>query len=253
LAMELHAISALLAFMLGALLLRHASPQELSLVKPLYESRRWVLTVLPLALTAGMHLINSYADILMLGIFASAEEVGIYRVSVQGAMLVTFGISAIDMVVAPFIARLYAQEDMQRLQKIVTYAARFGAAFALLLFLTYFLFGEKVLSLLFGAEYIPGWMALVILSFGRLLNAVAGPVVFLLNMTGYEREMMRGVSISTALNIFLNLILIPEYGMEGASLSTAITVIFWNILLWRSARKNLGIDSTAFGIQVKAA
>lgn len=251
LAMALHAIAAFFAFMIGAWLLKRVRPVEITTATPLYDSRRWTLTVLPLALTAGMHLINTYADILMLGYFASAEEVGIYRVSVQGAMLVTFGLSAIDMVVAPYIARLHAQDDKKKLQKLVTFSARFGAALALIFVLVYVFFGEILLSWFFGNEYLPGWVALVILSFGRLFNAVTGPIVFLLNMTGHERIMARGVAIATVFNIVLNVILIPKYGMEGAAMATMITVVIWSALLWQSARKYLKVDSSVFGFLVR--
>jgi len=249
LVMALHVVSAFLAFLVGAWLLKRARPVEMIAAKPTYDTSRWLSTVLPLALVAGMHLLNAYAAILTLGIFRSAEEVGIYRVALQGAMLVTFGVSAINMVVAPYFARLYAQDDIKTLQKIVTFCARIGAILALLFVLLYVSFGEIILSWFFGSEYLPGWTALVILSFGRLFNAVAGPVVFLLNMTGHERVMARGVAIAAAMNIFLNLILIPEYGMEGAAVSTMIAVVVWSGLLWNAARKYLGVDSTAFGFR----
>lgn len=249
LAMALQAISALLAFLFGIWLLNRGNPVEVKNAPSSYDARRWLLTVFPLALTAGLHLVNTYADILMLGIFGSAEEVGIYRVSVQGAMLVTFGLSAIDSVVAPHIVRLHAQGDKAKLQHIVTHSARFGAAFAFILVLMYLTIGDKLLSWLFGPAYVPGWVALVILSFGRLFNAATGPVVFLLNMTGHERVMARGVAIATVLNIGLNVLLIPKYGMEGAALATAITLLCWNTLLWKSARDLLGVDSTVFALR----
>ena len=246
-AMALHALSAGLAFLIGAWLLQRARPREVNSAKPLYESRRWMKSVIPLALTAGMLLVNQYTDILMLGIFRSSEEVGIYRVSMQGAMLVTFGISAIAMVVSPYIARFHAQGDLKRLQKLLTLTARFGAAVALVFFVIYVFLGDRVLSLFFGNDYVLGLHALVILSFGRLANAVAGPVVFLFNMTGHERRMARSVAFAMAVNIFLNFLLIPSFGMEGAAAASAITLIAWNFLLCRTAHKILGVDTSVFG------
>ena len=78
------------------------------------------------------------------------------------------------------------------------------------------------------------------------MNAAVGPVALLLNMTGYERYTMRGVGVSTILNILFNALLIPHYGMVGAAFATAITMIGWNILLLYFVKTKLNLNSSIF-------
>lgn len=249
-AMAFHVAAALIAFGVGAWMLYINRPPELkgrsSRIE--YDSAEWIKSTLPLAFVAGMQMINKHADILILGIFTTGEQVGIYRVVVQGAILVAFGLTAINMVVAPRFARLYSEGDHERLQRLVTLSSRVILLItfvpsALLLF-----WGEHLLNLVFGAEYTQGYAALVILALGQIGNAAFGSVAFLLNMTGHERDAARGVAIAAILNVALNIACVPFFGMEGAALATALSMIVWNLLLWKMVKERLGVNSTAFPI-----
>jgi O-antigen/teichoic acid export membrane protein len=64
-------------------------------------------------------------------------------------------------------------------------------------------------------------------------------------MTGNERETVKGVGISTVINVVLNIALIPRYGSVGAAVATAASIVIWNLLLFRAVWVRLGIRSTA--------
>jgi len=248
-AMGLHAASAMLAFAIGAAILWRARPLELSDVpQPEYATRTWLAAAFPLALVSSMLIINQNTDIIMLGVFKSAEEVGVYKVVVTGAALVVFGLQAINLAISPHFARLHAQGDMERLQRLVTLSARVILLFALPVVLILVFFGDSVLIHVFGKEYISGRIPLAILAVGQLINAAMGSVGPLLMMTGHERDTARGVVISAIVNVILNLILIPPFGITGAAVSAAITLTVWNLLMWRDVHRRLGIESMAFRI-----
>lgn len=243
-AMGLHVAAAGMAFIIGVWFLYKNRPQLLSLTpEPLYEPRKWFMASWPLALTAGMQQINQSTDIIVLGIFHSTTEVGIYRVATQGAMLVPFGLTVVAMLVSPYFARLYENNDLERLQRLVTVGARSAFFIALPLVLVFLFWGKEIIGLLFGEDYTSAYSPLVILALGQLINTAFGHVGTLLNMTGHERDTARGVAIAAISNVLLNLILIPSWGIKGAALGTALTLIIWNILLWRSVYKRLGIQS----------
>lgn len=250
LAMAMTACAALFAFIIGTWLLLKNSPPELRQtdIKPVYLHRNWIASVLPMALIAGMHLINKHTDVLMLGWFLTPEDVGRYAVAAQGAMLVVFGLNAANMVVSPHFARLYVQGDLVRLQRLVTVSARAIFAVALPTVLLLVFAGEQLLRIVFGEAYTHASSALAILALGQLVNATMGSVGFLLTMTGHEREVARGVAIAAACNVGLNLFLIPPYGLEGAAIATAVSTALWNVILWRSVSRHLGIRSTAFSL-----
>lgn len=71
-----------------------------------------------------MQMVNDETDILILGVFRPAEEVGIYRFAVQAATLASFGLQAVNTVIAPRFASLYAMGEIDQLQQLATASAR---------------------------------------------------------------------------------------------------------------------------------
>lgn len=244
-AMALHCLAAVIAFLVGVLLLRRARPRKLvNEGKTHYVHRAWLASAVPLALISGMSLINQQTDIVMLGWLADAETVGIYRVASRSAMLVAFGLTAIGMVTMPYFAKFHAAGDMQRFQRLATTGARAMLALALPIALVMIVFGHTLLSLIFGDSYAAGYTALSILAVANVIHAAFGTVGPLLNMAGYERITARGIFFAAICNLVLNSILIPTYGMNGAASATAITLALWNLILWNSVRRVLHVDSS---------
>jgi len=75
-----------------------------------------------------------------------------------------------------------------------------------------------------------------------------GSVGALLNMTGHERDTLRGVAIAAVANVVLGLALIPLFGLEGAALATAATLIIWNLLLRQAVWGRIRIETMAFSL-----
>lgn len=249
-AMMLHAAAASAAFVIGAYILYRERPPELSLKPaPIYQHRDWALSAVPLAAIGALTLINSNTDILMLGFMGSKHDVGIYKVVVTGSNLIIFGLQAINMVVAPQFSRLYSQNKLDDLQKMVTSSSRAIMIIALPTVIAVVLFGKPVLGLVFGHEYRDGYWPLVILGLGQLFNAFFGSVSMLLNMTNNERQTIKGVAVAALTNVVLNALLIPLYGTIGAAIATSISVVLWNLVLWFFVRKSIGIESTVIGVR----
>ena len=244
-AMLLHCVAALLAFLLGAGMLMRALPGEVRAAKTCYETRAWVRSLLPLSFIAGMQVINSQADIFMLGVMTSKEEVGAYRVAAQGATLVMLASTAVNVVIAPQITRLYHAGEMARLQRMVTLSARLILAASLPLALLFIIFAKPLIGLVFGADFVMAALALAILCGGQLFSSAVGSVGFLLNMTGHESDAARGMILAVLVNILLNFLLIPKYGINGSAVATAASLVVWNVLLFIRVWRHLRIDSSA--------
>lgn len=246
LAMALHAGAALLAFLVGALLLIRALPGEVRRARPAYRTRSWLGSLMPLTLLSGIQLVNSQADIVLLGVLASPEDVGVYRVATQAALLVIFALTAVNLVLAPHLARAYSARDRAELQNLATWSARIVLVTALPVAVALIAFGRPILSLVFGDAYTAGAGALAILCIGQLTNAAAGSVGLILNMTGHEQDTVRGVALAAVINVVLNVALIPPFGIEGAAVATAVSLATWNVVLFRKVRGRVGIISTAW-------
>lgn len=245
--LALHALAEVIAFGIGIGMLWKVRPAPLKgVLKPVYEERHWRRAVLPLALPAGVQLANQNIGILLVGVFWTAADVGIYRITLRGATFVVFGLLAMNWVAGPHFARLHASKDIDRLKRLAIGSARASFAAGSLVTLAFVIWGGGFLRLVFGRGFSQGYVALAILSVGYLVSAAMGPLDFLLSMTGHERTTAR-IAIGTLVcNVILSFALIPKLGMNGAAAATALTLMVWNTALYAAVRRLLGINCCAF-------
>lgn len=246
-ALLIYAGGAAAGFVVAAGLRRRLAPDLVgkSHEPPAFETSLWWASALPLALIGGMRAINAQIDIILIGVLRTEAEVGIYRVAVQAASLVAFGITVMNSVVAPHFSRYYTRGDRAALQRLVLLTSRLTAMVSVPAAAIFIFWGEPILELVFGAGYSAGAMPLALLALGYLVTGLWGPVATLLNMTGHERETLKGVSLGAFANVVLNLALVPTYGMIGAALSTLATMLLWNLYLWRRVLQLTGMETFA--------
>jgi O-antigen/teichoic acid export membrane protein len=107
-------------------------------------------------------------------------------------------------------------------------------------FLIIVIFPNFILSI-FDPNFSGSTFALLILAFAQLVNVATGPVLFLMNMIGREKELMIIIIITSILTIVLGLILVPKYSYHGAAISTAIGLITQNIIAVYKSKKYIKI------------
>lgn len=211
--------------------------------KPLRHTKRWILASLPLVLTEGLYLALLNCDIVLLGMFVSPAEVGIYFAATRIVNLVTFIYFAVAALAVPKFSELHAKGNRADLQDFVHNIIQwiFWPTLAAVFFIL--LLGKFALGF-FGADFASGSVLLAILVIGFLARASTGPIEYLLNMTGNQNATAAAYGAAAVLNIILNLILVPRFGLEGAAAATAISLVTASIWLFISVR--LRLDITAF-------
>lgn len=244
-----HVAASAVALAVGTVLVLRALPRACRGADPVYTPRPWLAAGLPMLAVGAMQVVNQRLDVVMVGSIAGSEEAGVYAVASRGAELVTFVLAAGNMALQPVFASLHAEGARERLQRVVTLAARAMLALSVPVAVVLVVWGEPLIRFVFGAEFAPGATALAILAGAQLVNVAAGPVGTMLMMTAYERTTAVGVGVGTAVNVTLNAVLIPVWGIEGAAVATGTSLLVWNaILVWRSLR-TLRVDPTALGIR----
>jgi O-antigen/teichoic acid export membrane protein len=245
-AMAMHVCAAILAVTIGAFVLKKAWPEQLRMgVTPTYRHKEWLSSALPLALIAGLQLIVSKTDIIMLGALKSDREVGVYQAVIQMSLLGGIALEIVQMLIGPYVSRFHGLGDKASLQKIVKLGSQSVFIATIPVLILFALIGGDLLGLLFGGAFIVGGTALVILAFGRFASASFGPVGMVLQMTGFEKETVVGVVTAALANVFLNLLLIPLYGLEGAAIATACALTISHAILYRFVRLRLGLETSA--------
>jgi O-antigen/teichoic acid export membrane protein len=95
---------------------------------------------------------------------------------------------------------------------------------------------------LFGSEFVQAEIVLIILALAQLINSLVGPVGYLLTMTGYQKQAAWALGAGVLLNLLLNILFIPLYGINGAAMATAISLVSWRLYSVFLSRKLLGVN-----------
>lgn len=181
---------------------------------------------------SGLQLISDNADALIIGTIGDHESLGKYRTATALASIISFGLLAVNTVIAPQIAALGARRDYASMKALVQSVTTINVAIGLTGFIIIALFGKTLLYYVFGQQYEDAFIPLLVLSFGQLANTMFGPVATLLNYTGKEKVTLLFVGASALLNVLLNLLLIEPFGILGAAMSSSAALFLWNFSLW---------------------
>ena len=239
-----------LTLLLVSQFLQRALPKDVRGAKPTCKGRFWLQGTLPFLLVESIPVINAQLDVLMLGGFHGADAVGLYVPISRSAQLITFILMAVGSTLAPNIASAYANNQLPDLQKTITKSVRLvvGVAF---LFAFSLSFGSNWYLAIFGPEYLQGQNALYIFCIGSFLSTSMGLSYVILNMTGNEQMTAIVGWVSVGLNIVLNAIFIPIWGVEGAAFATSLGTLTGALVSLITVRLKLGIDATAIGLFAK--
>ena len=202
--------------------------------KPNDKSESFTITEIfktssPMALSAIAYFIMQSIDIIILSIYEGFDQIAYYSVSVKLAMLTTLALISVNIVIAPRIAEIYENQNMQKLQMLIRHSTRIIFLISICVLSVLFFFSEEILGL-FGQGYVIANNALFFLLAAQFFNAVSGPGAIYLNMTGRQKTLNKILVSALIINILLNFYLIPIQGINGAAIATLASLIIWNTI-----------------------
>ena len=187
--------------------------------------------------------IYTNSDTTILGLFRGDFEVGLYSTSVKIYHLVNMMIASVAWVVMPQLSSGFANKDYKRVNELLKYSLNFIIVLGLPCIVGVNAIALPIIDLLAGPEYYGASISLHILTITLLFSLLGG---WLGNMTmlpaGREKLCLLSCSLSALVNIVLNLILIPVFGLNAAAATTAIAECLGFFVLIRFIDKNIKIE-----------
>ncbi|MEZ4879712.1 MAG: polysaccharide biosynthesis C-terminal domain-containing protein [Chitinophagales bacterium] len=195
---------------------------------------------IPMLLTYSAFMINNYADVFMLKFYnVSTAAVGVYKTANNISMLTATLLVALNTTVQPKITQLYYQSELDEVRKVSQKSTKLIFWLSLPITLLLIFIAKPIMSI-YGKEFMIGAFSLAVLSIGQLFNTACGPVAQLLNGIGFHKQFTIISIIGAIINIVINLILIPLYGINGAAIASTISIFSWNIIGSFFIKKKLG-------------
>ena len=184
----------------------------------------------PLILAGAIGSILGWTDTFFLGYYMQETSVGLYNAALPTAMLMMIPYQALAALVMPSMSEVIERDDKD-LTKLLKTLTRWTFTLSFPAFCLMFLFSEQVLHILFGAEYTKAATSLTILAFGYLYSTSVGHLDSVIKAIEKTKILYKNAAINFVVNIGLNILLIPKFGIRGAALATTGSIIFSQTLL----------------------
>ena len=209
-------------------------------ITALKENKEIFFYSLPLVFNSITIIVINAADSLVLGYFKDAATVGIYNVAIPTAKLILIFPTALLGLYLPMIALIKDnKEEFEKMYYTTTKWVFFITALSLAWLILY---GKQLITIFFTESYTTAYSSLIILSIGYLINSctyTSRDILLLFNKT---KTIFIATTLACTINIILNFMLVPKYGMEGAAFATALSLTILSAILFIQAKRETKIN-----------
>jgi O-antigen/teichoic acid export membrane protein len=213
----------------------------------------WLKAALPLGVVDVLRQFDGTYGIILVGLLATARDLGIYRVAVASSVLVSMPVTILHIVLAPTVSRLHRFGQHAELQRLLRTASAGMCAVLVPMLIVLLLFGRPLVQLVFGPVYGDAWLPLVLLCAAQLVFGFFGMGPILLAMADSERHLTIIYLVAVGAGVVAAAFLIPLYGAVGAAAAQILSMGTVAALSGRFARRRLGLGTTFLAHRTKRA
>lgn len=183
------------------------------------------------------------SDTTMLGFMKGDTEVGLYSVSVKVYNIIQTLVTAVQTVLIPQLAIGFAKKDYEKLNSLLRYAFNFMLILGLPCIMGVCLIAEGAVVILSGEAYLGSVISLRILMVALGASFMAGYLGNLIMLpSGRDKLSFVSSLVSAIVNIVLNFILIPIFGLNAAAFTTFVSMMLGFLIKLPFVDKKLSFD-----------
>ena len=230
------------ALILAAGTIRQTLPQTLktTALAPLATGRA-------LALVTFGFLASQHIDVLLTGLLSDPTDTALVRVCARVAEMLGLLRMVAVLHFKPKLAAAYGQQNRALLIAQTRTLTLIFVTSGLPLFAALWLLAPHLLSL-FGPEFIAAAPVLRLYLIAVALTLLAGPCTLLLTLCDAEKTAARILWIALAINLILDLILIPRFGAIGCATANIAALATLSVLGILATRRLIGIDPSVLAL-----
>ncbi|MGE8328335.1 flippase [Pseudomonas urmiensis] len=194
------------------------------------DARSMLSSVWPMVLTAVASLIYMRIDQVMIRNMLGMYEVGLYSAAVRiyEAWIVLPYVITVSLI--PVVVKL-RQGDFSTYQLRLVQLFRLVIGLSVVAAVVVSLVGERLMIFAFGSSYSEAAPVLSIVMWSAVFASIGSVSARYFNVERMERKIAFRTLFAAGLNILLNFILIPRYGISGAAIATLICTFIANYVM----------------------
>jgi O-antigen/teichoic acid export membrane protein len=186
----------------------------------------------------------AHVDVVMLRAFTDPSTTGFYKAALSTAEYIWLVPMALQAALLHSSSSLWNEDRTDEITAIATRVTRYTLLLVVLMALGMAVLVDRFVPLYFGGEFAASVVPLLVLLPGVVGFAAARPLQAISQGSGRLRTLLYAVGGAAGLNLALNALLIPQFGMIGAATATSVGYAsMFGFLVWAAYR--LGFDPLA--------
>lgn len=181
-------------------------------------------------IAGSISFINTQVDSLLIGYYLNAFELGIYSIALLFAQITILIPSSMQVITTPSISNMFGNQDYNLIKYYIKRNVKITIFLCIILFISISIGGYFIIDLLFDDTFQDAFVPMIILCIGFVVYAPWVSVGSLLSCINKVNIIYKINLFFMIINILLNVLLIPYYGIVGAAISTSIVHIFSSII-----------------------
>jgi O-antigen/teichoic acid export membrane protein len=198
-------------------------------------------------LAGVMEILLNWLDVLLVAALASPAEAAIYAAASRFITSGTLVLQALRVAIAGDVSAALARRDTDRVSQMYSTASQWVVLSSWPLYLVMAVFAPTVLRI-FGESYPAGAHALTVLCVAMLVNLAAGNVGTVLLMGGRSSWVLMDKGAALTVTVAANLALVPHFGITGAAVAWAVTIVGDSALAFGQVRWGMRIGGSLRGL-----
>ena len=217
-------ISAVVSSMIAWIYLKKLTQINFNqIIKSVYDTELLKFSC-PLMFVTILGTLMHWMDIMMLGYFTDTSTVGMYHPATRSAGLLRTVLVAFMGIFAPMMANLHRKRDFSEMGNLYKLIVRWILSLSIPITIIMIVYSKKIM-LLFGGTYVSASETLQVLVFAAFIQTIFGGGGHTLTMAGFTKINMVNSIIAVLVNVALNVVWIPIYGIMGAAYATLVSMI----------------------------
>jgi O-antigen/teichoic acid export membrane protein len=183
----------------------------------------------PRGLAALAQITIQRIDIVLVAILRGPAEAAVYTAATRFLVAGQFANVAIMMAAQPRFTEMFAQGDRPAANRVYQATTAWLILLTWPLYLLAVSFGPEILTV-FGRSYREGASVVVILGLTMLLQTACGQVDMVLVTAGRSSWSLANGLLAVGVNVGLDVLLIPRYGITGAAIGWSAAIAVANLM-----------------------
>jgi O-antigen/teichoic acid export membrane protein len=184
------------------------------------ELKSYLKYGLPLVPSSAILWIIHSSDRYMVGYFMEAKDVGIYAAAYALASIISLLLVPLQVVLLPAVSKSYDDGEIARTRTFLKYSLKYLMMLSIPSAFGLSILASPLLRILTTAEFTSGSVVIPFVASGLLFYGLYQVCLYVLYLAKKTQLELILLSIGAALNIGLNLLLVPYLGIMGAAVAT---------------------------------